>query len=85
MQGDPKEVSYMVAWVLVCAVVLIIVMPPIAVWLDLPSNMAGAWLGGVIDNTGAVIAAGEVIGIPRAIPARQQWMRPPWLKWPRTL
>ena len=46
---------------LVCAVVLIIVMPPIAVWLDLPSNMAGAWLGGVIDNTGAVIAAGEVI------------------------
>ena len=61
VKGDPKEVSYMVAWVLVCAVVLIIVMPPIAVWMNLPSNMAGAWLGGVIDNTGAVIAAGEVI------------------------
>ncbi len=61
IQGDPKEVSYMVAWVLVCAVVLIIVMPPIAIWLDLPTNMAGAWLGGVIDNTGAVIAAGEVL------------------------
>ena len=61
VQGDPKEVSYMVAWVLVCAVVLIIVMPPIAVWMDLPTNMAGAWLGGVIDNTGAVIAAGEVL------------------------
>ena len=26
--GDPKEVSYMVAWVLVCAVVLILIMPP---------------------------------------------------------
>jgi uncharacterized membrane protein YadS len=61
VQGDPKEVSYMVAWVLVCAVVLIIVMPPIAVWMNLPTNMAGAWLGGVIDNTGAVIAAGEVL------------------------
>ena len=61
VKGDPKEVSYMVAWVLVCAVVLILVMPPIAVWMNLPSNMAGAWLGGVIDNTGAVIAAGEVI------------------------
>jgi len=61
IQGNPKEVSYMVAWVLVCAVVLIIVMPPIAVWMDLPTNMAGAWLGGVIDNTGAVIAAGEVL------------------------
>ena len=61
IQGDKKEVSYMVAWVLVCAVILILIMPPIAVWLNLPSNMAGAWLGGVIDNTGAVIAAGEVL------------------------
>ena len=69
LQGDPKEVSYMVAWVLVCAVVLIIVMPPIAIWMDLPTNMAGAWLGGVIDNTGAVIAAGEVIGGKAAVNA----------------
>jgi uncharacterized membrane protein YadS len=61
VQGDPKEVSYMVAWVLVCAVVLILVMPPIAVWMNLPTQWAGAWVGGVIDNTGAVIAAGEVI------------------------
>ncbi|MGD1986608.1 MAG: putative sulfate exporter family transporter, partial [Desulfobacterales bacterium] len=61
VQGDPKEVSYMVAWVLVCAVVLILVMPPIAVWLDLPTNWGGAWVGGVIDNTGAVIAAGEIL------------------------
>jgi uncharacterized integral membrane protein (TIGR00698 family) len=61
VMGDPKEVSYIVAWVLVCAVVLIIVMPPIAGWLDLPTNWAGAWLGGVIDNTGAVVAAGEIL------------------------
>jgi len=61
VQGDPKEVSYMVAWVLVCAVVLILVMPPIAAWMDLPTNWGGAWLGGVIDNTGAVIAAGEIL------------------------
>lgn len=69
MQGDPKEVSYMVAWVLVCAVVLIIIMPPIAIWLKLPNNMAGAWVGGVIDNTGAVIAAGEVIKGKAAVDA----------------
>ncbi len=61
VQGDPKEVSYMVAWVLVCAVVLILIMPPLAVMMNLPTQWAGAWLGGVIDNTGAVIAAGEVI------------------------
>lgn len=62
IQGNKKEVSYMVAWVLVCAVVLILVMPPIAKWLDLPNNWAGAWVGGVIDNTGAVVAAGGIIG-----------------------
>jgi uncharacterized membrane protein YadS len=70
VQGDPKEVSYMVAWVLVCAVVLILVMPPIAVWMDLPSNWAGAWLGGVIDNTGAVSAAGEVIRDAKGNPSQ---------------
>ncbi|MBW2441725.1 MAG: putative sulfate exporter family transporter, partial [Deltaproteobacteria bacterium] len=62
IQGNKKEVSYMVAWVLVCAVVLILVMPPIAKWLELPNNWAGAWVGGVIDNTGAVVAAGGIIG-----------------------
>ena len=62
MQGDKKEVSYMIAWVLVCAVVLILVMPPLAKWMDLPNNWAGAWVGGVIDNTGAVVAAGGIIG-----------------------
>jgi uncharacterized integral membrane protein (TIGR00698 family) len=62
VQGDPKEVSYLVAWLMICAVILIVVMPPIARWMNLPTNMAGAWIGGVIDNTGAVVAAGEVIG-----------------------
>jgi uncharacterized membrane protein YadS len=61
IQGKPKEVSYMVAWVLVCAVVLIFVMPPIAVGLGLSPAWAGAWVGGVIDNTGAVVAAGESV------------------------
>ena len=65
--GDPKEVSYIVAWLMVCAVVLIIVMPPIAKSMNMPTNMAGAWVGGVIDNTGAVVAAGEVIGTKAAL------------------
>lgn len=69
IQGDPKEISYMVAWVLVCAVVLVLVMPPLAIWMGLPNNMAGAWLGGVIDNTGAVIAAGEMVGGKAAVDA----------------
>ena len=69
IQGDKKEVSYMVAWVLVCAVILILVMPPIAVWLELPTQMAGAWIGGVIDNTGAVVAAGDLIPNSQGLPS----------------
>lgn len=70
VQGDPKEVSYMVAWVLICAVVLIVILPPMANMMNLPSNMAGAWLGGVIDNTGAVIAAGETIKNAQGEPSK---------------
>jgi len=69
IQGDKKEVSYMVAWVLVCAVVMILVMPPIAIWLKLPPQMAGAWIGGVIDNTGAVVAAGGLIPNSQGLPS----------------
>jgi uncharacterized membrane protein YadS len=69
VQGDPKEVSYIVAWLMICAVVLILVMPPIAKWMNMPTNMAGAWVGGVIDNTGAVVAAGEVLGTKAALQA----------------
>ncbi len=61
VQGDPKETSYIIAWLLVGAVIMIIVMPPIAKAVNMPTNMAGAWLGGTIDNTGAVVAAGEVM------------------------
>jgi uncharacterized integral membrane protein (TIGR00698 family) len=69
LKGDPKEVSYMIAWILVCAVILIVLMPPLARWMALPTNMAGAWVGGVIDNTGAVVAAGEVIGTKASLEA----------------
>lgn len=62
LRGDPKHVSYMIAWILVCAVIMIIVMPPLAFALGLPANMAGAWIGGTIDNTGAVAAAGAIHG-----------------------
>jgi uncharacterized membrane protein YadS len=70
VQGDPKEVSYMVAWVLVCAVVLILVMPPVAVLMGLPTQWAGAWVGGVIDNTGSVIAAGEILRNAQGQPSK---------------
>lgn len=61
VEGDPKETSYVIAWLLVGAVIMIVVMPPIAKAMNMPTNMAGAWLGGTIDNTGAVVAAGDLL------------------------
>ena len=61
VEGDPKETSYVIAWLLVGAVIMIVIMPPIAKAMNMPSNMAGAWLGGTIDNTGAVVAAGDLM------------------------
>jgi uncharacterized membrane protein YadS len=60
VEGDPKETSYVIAWLLVGAVIMIVIMPPIARAVNMPSNMAGAWIGGTIDNTGAVVAAGDL-------------------------
>jgi uncharacterized integral membrane protein (TIGR00698 family) len=69
VMGDPKEVSYIVAWLMICAVLLIFIMPPLAKWMGLPTNMAGAWVAGVIDNTGAVVAAGGILNSKAALDA----------------
>jgi uncharacterized integral membrane protein (TIGR00698 family) len=61
VEGDPKETSYVIAWLLVGAVIMIVIMTPIARAMNLPTNMAGAWIGGTIDNTGAVVAAGDLL------------------------
>jgi uncharacterized membrane protein YadS len=54
---------------MICAVLLIFIMPPLARWMGLPTNMAGAWVAGVIDNSGAVVAAGGILGSKAALDA----------------
>lgn len=39
-----------------------VVMPPLAKWMGMDATLAGAWLGGTIDATGAVAAAGKAMG-----------------------
>jgi uncharacterized membrane protein YadS len=41
---------------------MMIGMPYIAQWLQLPEAVTGAWLGGSIDTSGAVVAAGTLVG-----------------------
>jgi uncharacterized integral membrane protein (TIGR00698 family) len=62
IKGDSKKLSYVVSLVLVVAVPMIVIMPVLAKLLGLGEVMAGAWIGGTIDTTGAVAATGAVYG-----------------------
>ncbi|MHB8771218.1 MAG: YeiH family protein [Syntrophales bacterium] len=62
VQGDSKKVSHTISLVLLCAIPMLILMPLIAKWAGMPPAVAGAWLGGTIDTTGAVVAAGAIAG-----------------------
>lgn len=62
IKGDSKKLSYVVSVVLITAVPMMIVMPYIANYFNFPQAVTGAWLGGTIDTTGAVVASGSLVG-----------------------
>ncbi|HSB72117.1 MAG TPA: putative sulfate exporter family transporter [Candidatus Methylomirabilis sp.] len=62
IQGDKKKLSYTTSIVLVIAVPMMILMPILGKAIGLPELVAGAWIGGTIDTTGAVVAAGALYG-----------------------
>lgn len=62
IKGDPKKLSYVVSLVLITAIPMMIFMPYFADWMGLSQEVTGAWLGGSIDTTGAVVASGSLVG-----------------------
>lgn len=62
IKGDPKKLSYVISIVLITAIPMIVFLPFIAQALGLSQAVTGAWLGGTIDTTGAVIASGTMVG-----------------------
>lgn len=60
VKGDPKEVSHTISLVLLFSMPLLILMPALAKVLQFSSPVTGAWIGGVIDTTAAVVAAGAL-------------------------
>jgi uncharacterized integral membrane protein (TIGR00698 family) len=62
LKGDPKKVSHTVSLILVVAVPMLILEPLLARVLRLSPLVSGAWIGGTIDTTGAVVAAGTIAG-----------------------
>jgi uncharacterized integral membrane protein (TIGR00698 family) len=62
VKGDPKKVSHTISLVLLCAIPMLIFQPLIAKAIGMAPAVAGAWIGGTIDTTGAVVAAGQIAG-----------------------
>jgi uncharacterized integral membrane protein (TIGR00698 family) len=62
IKGDSKKLSYVISMVLITAIPMMIFMPYIASYFNFPQEVTGAWLGGSIDTTGAVVASGTLVG-----------------------
>jgi uncharacterized membrane protein YadS len=61
IKGDPKKLSYTTSIVLICAVPMLVLQPLFAKWVGMPDTVSGAWLGGTLDTSGSVVAAGALI------------------------
>ena len=61
IHGDRRKLSYVASVVLIVAVPMIVLQPWIIRWLNMPDVVGGAWLGGTLDTTGSVVAAGALI------------------------
>ena len=61
IQGDKKKLSYVTSLVLIVAVPMMVIMPWIAKSTGMNDLVAGAWLGGTLDTSASVVAAGALI------------------------
>ncbi len=61
IQGDKKKLTYVTSLVLIVAVPMMVVMPWIAKSTGMNDLVAGAWLGGTLDTSASVVAAGALI------------------------
>ena len=62
IKGEPKKLSFVISLVLIVAIPMMYLLPLLAKWIGLSEEVAGAWLGGTIDTTAAVVASGKFIG-----------------------
>lgn len=57
-----EEITYITALVIVTALPLMVIAPLLAGAMNLPEPIAGAWFGGNVDTTAAVVGAGTIYG-----------------------
>ncbi len=57
-----EELTLAVGMTLIFTVIMMVGMPFLAQAMGLDPIIAGAWIGGTVDSTGAVVASGQILG-----------------------
>lgn len=61
-KAKKEELTIAITLSMIFTIIMMVVMPMIIKFLGLPEVLGGAWLGGTLDATGAVVAAGKFVG-----------------------
>lgn len=61
-RAKKEELSLAIGLSLSFTVIMMVAMPAVIKYVGMDEVLAGAWMGGTIDSTGAVAAAGEFVG-----------------------
>jgi uncharacterized membrane protein YadS len=62
VQAKKEEITFITALVILTALPLMVIAPLLAGAMNLPQEVAGAWFGGNVDTTAAVVGAGTIYG-----------------------
>lgn len=62
VKARKEEISAAVSVSLIFTVIMMVGMPILISWMGLSEPVAGAWIGGTVDSTGAVVVAGSMVG-----------------------
>ncbi|WP_164100738.1 YeiH family protein [Candidatus Laterigemmans baculatus] len=60
-RAKKEELSLAISLSLMFTVVMMVIMPAVIRWTEMSSVVGGAWMGGTIDSSGAVAAAGSML------------------------
>ena len=61
-KASKEELTLAIGLSMIFTSVMMIVLPAFINWVGMPEVLGGAWIGGTIDATGAVVAAGAFLG-----------------------
>lgn len=61
-KAKKNDLTFAVGLSLIFTVIMMVCMPFICKWMGLDPMVGGAWIGGTVDSTGAVVLAGEALG-----------------------